>query len=236
MPAAIGDILRKCVLFKGLSADSLGLLAREAGLRKYAKGRRIFSEGEECPGLYVVGAGLVRIYQIAPSGKTHVLHFAEPGRTFAEVAAMGGFNCPAHAEALEDTVCALIPADRFRQSLREDHKLCLQLLRGMSLWVRQLVGLLEDIVLRDASGRVAGHLLKADTSGGRELFALPVMKKDLASHLNLTSETLSRTLRRLAETGLIEMVENQQLRIRDIEALREVAEGLLPAEFEGGGQ
>ena len=54
-----------------------------------------------------------------------------------------------------------------------------------------------------ASGRVARHLLEADHSDGRETFTLPVMKKDLASHLNLTSETLSRTLRRLSESGLI---------------------------------
>ena len=101
----------------------------------------------------------------------------------------------------------------------------------MSFWVRQLIGLLEDIVLRDASGRVARHLLMADPSGGRESFAFAVKKKDLASHLNLTSETLSRTLRRLADTGLIALEEGQRLRVIDGVALREVAEGLLPGEF-----
>jgi CRP/FNR family transcriptional regulator len=102
----------------------------------------------------------------------------------------------------------------------------------MSLWVRQLIGLLEDIVLRDAGGRVASHLLAADPSGGREAFSLPVLKKDLASHLNLTSETLSRTLRRLAESGLIGMEPQQRIRILNAAGLRDVADGLLPAEFE----
>lgn len=231
METATGEILCKCGLFMGLDAASMELLAGEAVIRRFTRGQMIFMPGDECPGLFVVGEGQVRIYQIAPSGKTHVLHFAGPGRTFAEVAAMGGFRCPAFADAVEDTVCAMIPTQRFMSLLRTNHALCLQLLTGMSLWVRQLVNLLEDLVLRDASGRVAQYLLRADPTAGRGEFTLPMLKKDLASHLNLTSETLSRTLRRLADTGLIEMGDGGQMRIRNLESLRDVAEGLLPAEF-----
>jgi CRP/FNR family transcriptional regulator len=229
---AVSAIVRKCVLFKGLDVPSLELLAGEAVTKTFRKGQTIFRQDDECPGLYIVGSGLVRIYKLAPNGKEHVLHFAEPGQTFAEVATMGGFNCPAYAEAVEDTICALIPARRFEALLRRHHELCLQLLNGMSLWVRQLVGLLEDVVLRDAVGRVARHLLEADRTGGREPFNLRVLKKDLASHLNLTSETLSRTLRRLAESGLIELDAAGPIRIREFDALRDVAAGILPAEFE----
>lgn len=224
------SILRKCMLFRGLDEDHLSALAKEAVAQSFQKGERIFSEGEACPGLYIVGTGLVRIYQLAPSGKMHVLHFAEPGRTFAEVAAMGGFDCPAHADAIERTQCALIPTDRFQNLLKTSHPLCLQLLTGMSLWVRQLVGLLEDVVLRDASGRIATYLLKV-SNDGQQPCALPMLRKDLASHLNLTSETLSRTLRRLAETGLIDMADPQRICVEDVSAMRDVAGGMLPAEF-----
>ncbi|MBU0637838.1 MAG: Crp/Fnr family transcriptional regulator [Planctomycetes bacterium] len=226
------EIFRACGLFRTLSPQWIETLGAEALVRRYRRGQRIFRQGEECPGLYCVGRGLVRVYKVAPSGKEHVLHFADPGKTFAEVAALGPFVLPAHAEAVEDSICAVLPTGCLQRLLREHHELCLQLLSGMSFWVRQLVGLLEDIVLRDAVGRVAHHVLEADTSAGAELFSLPVMKKDLASHLNLTSETLSRSLRRLADSGLIEMTVQQQIRILNAGALREVAEGLLPAEFD----
>ena len=70
----------------------------------------------------------------------------------------------------------------------------------MALWVRHLIGLMEDIVLRDAAGRLARHLLEACGPEG-EMFTLPSLKKDLASHLNLTSETVSRTLAALGTPG-----------------------------------
>jgi len=231
-PATAREILRKCRLFRTLSDQWIDRLAAEAITRRFKKNQTIFRQGEQCAGLYCVGCGLVRIFKIAPSGKDHVLHFAEPGGTFAEVAALGEFALPAHADAVEDTLCAVLPTERLQRLLKTHHDLCLQLLGGMSFWVRQLIGLLEDIALRDASGRVARHLLQADPSGGKAAFSLPVMKKDLASHLNLTSETLSRTLRRLAESGLIEMATGQQIRILNSAALRDVAEGLLPAEFD----
>ena len=224
------DMVKACRFFSGLSGEARSRLASIGHVKRYRKGEIVFRQGQPCPGVFVVGQGSVRVYKVAPGGKEHVLHFAHPGMTFAEVAAIGQFDCPAFAEAIEDTVCVLLPQEAFHHLLQSDHRLCIQLLQGMAGWVRHLVGLLEDVVLRDASGRVARHLLQHPAIEGAE-FSLPILKKDLASHLNLTSETLSRTLRRLAESGLIEMPDQQHIRLLDRAALQEVADGLLPEEF-----
>ena len=181
-----------------------------ARLCRFEKGQTLFREGQQLPGVYIVGSGLIRVFKIASNGKEHVLHMVGPGAMFAEVAAIGGFNCPANAEAIAPSVCALLPLAPFRQLLEEDHAVCMQMMLGLTLWVRQLVESIEDVVLRDAVGRLARYLLdaKADADGTLEL---PTLKRYLASHLNLTSETLSRTLR-LADAGLIELLDGNRLR------------------------
>jgi CRP/FNR family transcriptional regulator len=224
------EIIRNCGLFCGLTPESFDKVARIARVVRFERGQMIFREGDPCPGIYVVGEGAVRIFKVAPTGKEHVLHFARAGMTFAEVAAIGQFNCPADAEATEDSVCVLVPAAGFRQIINRDHAFCIEIIIGMSKWAHHLVGLLEDLVLRDATARVARHLIQSDRTEGQGEFALPMRKKDLASHLNLTSETLSRTLHRLVDCGLIERHE-QRIRIRELSRLQEVADGLAPAEF-----
>jgi CRP/FNR family transcriptional regulator len=89
-----------------------------------------------------------------------------------------------------------------------------------------LTGLIEDIALRDASGRVARHLLQTcqDACGRADgIVGLAGLKKHIASHLNLTSETFSRVLRKLADAGVVELVDDKRLRIVDRDALESLS-------------
>lgn len=223
----VAEILDGCRLFSAVQPECFGRLVTIARIAKFGKGKVIFREGEECRGMYVVGSGLVRVFKTGPQGKEHVLHMAGPGQTFAEVAAIGGFNVPASAEAVATTTCALLPADSFRKALEEDHALCLGMIGGLTLWVRHLVGLMEGVVLRDAAGRLARFLLDS-AAGDDDLIELPTLKRHLASHLNLTSETFSRTIRRLVDAGLIAEPGGSRLKLLDRHGLHKVAEGLAP--------
>jgi len=223
----IEQILSRCKMFAEVDAERRRRLAEISLIRKFTKGQLIFRQGEDCPGVYVVDSGMVRVFKTAPTGKEHVLHMVGPGRTFAEVAAIGGFACPANAEATASTTCVLVPLDEFRKMMATDHQLCLEMMTGMSFWVRHLISLMEDIVLRDAIGRIARFLLEEAVEQDGTV-RLPGLKRHVASHLNLTSETFSRTLGRLIEAGLIVEQDNNRVELREPERLRAIAEGLFP--------
>lgn len=226
MDLNVAEILHGCRLFSKVQERGFQRLVVMARLCRFDKGQAIFREGGECPGVYVVGSGLIRVFKTAATGKQHVLHMVGPGRTFAEVAAIGGFPCPANAEAVVPSVCALLPLAPFKKALDEDHELCMGMMVGLATWAHQLVELLEDVVLRDAIGRLARYLLDAET-GPEGLVELPTLKRHVASHLNLTSETLSRTIRRLVEAGLIEELDANRVRLVHRQRLGRVAEGMV---------
>jgi CRP/FNR family transcriptional regulator len=224
------DILQSCALFSAVERAGFQRLATIARLGHFRKGQMVFHENEPCPGVYVVGQGLVRVFKTGAGGREHVLHMVGPGGSFAEVAAIGNFALPASAEAVTKTTCVLLPLERFRNALAEDHDLCLGMMTGMTLWVRRLVMLMEDITLRDAAGRLARYLLELPQSKAAAdgTVKLPGLKRYVASHLNLTSETFSRTLRRLVNAGLIAEVGKDRVRLLHPKKLRQVAEGLFP--------
>jgi CRP/FNR family transcriptional regulator len=221
------EVLAGCQLFAHVHESRRAKLAEFSQLRKFRKGQAIFRQGDPCPGVYIVGQGTVRLFKIGASGKEHVLHIVGPMSTFAEVAAIGGFDCPAHAEAVTPATCVLLPLDLFRKQMQEDHTFCMEMLSGLSYWVRHTVNLLEDIVLRDATGRVARFLLDAEPQE-EDTVRLPGLKRHVASHLNLTSETFSRTLSRLIEAGLIIDLDNNRVQIVDRQRLEAVSEGAFP--------
>lgn len=224
MTRKVENILSACQLFEHVGVERRHRLASFSTVRKFSKGQMIFRQDDPCPGIYVVDTGMVRIFKTGPSGKEHVLHMISPGNTFAEVAAVGDFPCPAHAEAIAACSCVLVPLEPFRREIQSDHQLCLEMMTALSQWVRRLISLMEDLVLRDAVGRTAQFLLEAETDASGAV-RLPSLKRYVASHLNLTSETLSRTLSRLIEAGLVVELEGNRVELTDRAKLRDVSNG-----------
>ncbi|MCC6126886.1 MAG: Crp/Fnr family transcriptional regulator [Pirellulales bacterium] len=232
MPQNIIDILHECKLFSHVPHEGFRRLATMAKLCVFRKGQLIFRENDDCPGVYMVGSGQIRVFKTGSGGKEHVLHIVGPGGTFAEVAAIGGFPLPASAQSLVKSTCVLLPSGPFRKLLDDDPATTKAMLLGLTHWVRHLVSLMEDLVLRDAAGRIARLLLDAKPVAegpvGGGIVKLPGLKRHLASHLNLTSETFSRTFRRLIDAGLIAEAKNNRVELIDPKALRRVAEGMYP--------
>jgi CRP-like cAMP-binding protein len=60
-------------LFEGLPRKQHETLAMIALNRSYKKGQRIFSEGDEGVGFYVLISGRIKIFKLSPEGKEQIL-------------------------------------------------------------------------------------------------------------------------------------------------------------------
>lgn len=215
--------LRASKLFGSLEPDQLAAVARIGRLIEAGRGERLFEQGGECEGMFLLVAGRVKVFKLNPDGKEHLLHQIGPGETFAEAALFGGMDYPASAQATADSTLILLPKRSLLALLADHPAIPLKLLAGMSVWLRRMVDLMEDLVLRDASGRLAKHLLSLRADPKVATVKLTMKHQELAAHLGLTRETISRTMAHLETLGLIVPMPKGQVRLKDPAGLDELA-------------
>jgi len=220
-------ILKKSLLFSGLNEENLAEVSSIATKRSYAKGEVLFTEGEPASGFFLVASGHVKLSKISSDGKEKVLHFAHPTETFAEAAFFGDGGYPAEARALEKVEALYFPRDAFMGLLERNPRFALNLIVALSLSVRRFARQIEELTFAEVPSRLAAYLVdlaakKSTTYQGTTYLDLEIKKGELASHLSTVSETLSRSLKKLKEEGVIE-VKGSRVVIRKMGRLKEIA-------------
>jgi CRP/FNR family transcriptional regulator, dissimilatory nitrate respiration regulator len=201
-------------LFTGLSKAQYEALARICVRRSCRKGERLFCEGDEGTGFYMVVTGRVKIFKVSPEGKEQILHFFGSGESFGEVSVFTGQGFPADAVAAIQTVLLFFPRLAFSALIQKDPTLALNMLAQLSGRLRHFAGLIEDLSLKEVPGRLAKYLLYLSGKHGDGDVALDVSKGQLASLLGTIPETLSRILAKMNRQGLIRL-RGAQIQILD---------------------
>jgi CRP/FNR family transcriptional regulator len=218
----LSRLLKNIPLFAGLADDDLVALQAIVRVRDCQRGELLFSDGEPAEGFFVVLDGKVKVYKLSGEGKERILHVVHPGGTFAEAAIFGNGLYPAYAEPLAASRLLFIPKAGFLDLLRNNSRMAINMIAGLSRFLRQFAQQIEELTFKDVPSRLARYLL--DLAKGRAgMVDLPISKSQLASNLGTVSETLSRTLRKLTDDDLIR-VDGKHIQLIDIERLEELAE------------
>jgi len=216
------QILKTCPFFAGLSDVDIEALMGIARVRDSSRGELLFSDGEKAVGFFVVLDGKVKVYKLSPEGKERILHIIHPGGTFAEAAIFADGLYPAYAEPLQSSKLLFLPKEGFLNLLMDNGRISINMIAGLSKFLRQFANQIEDLTFKDVPSRLARYLMVL-SEGVKESLELPISKSQLASNLGTVSETLSRTLRKLSEDDLIS-VSGKTVEILDFERLEELAE------------
>ena len=220
--AAIAATLRSCQLFSGLPASDLEPIAGFAKLRNLEKDSHLFHEGDPSEGFYVVQKGAINVHRVSAAGREQVIYVFRPGESFAEASMAAERGYPANARAIEPSAVIVVPKAPFLALLTRRPDLGLRMLGSMSQHLRVLVGLVEDLTLKDVETRVINWLVKRcpRQARGEVTIELGMTKRVLAAELGTSSETLSRTFARLRAAELLAVAGNS-LRVRDVAALEQ---------------
>lgn len=213
--------LRCSQLFSGLGAEDLQQMVGFMQVVKLAREAMLFHEGEASRGCYLVQSGAVAVYRVNPTGKEQVIHVFRGGESFAEASLASPTGYPANARAVEASTVLLLPKQPLLALIGGRPDLALRMLGSMSQHLRVLVGLVEDLTLKDVETRFLHWLLRRcpeQAAGGAEV-PLGSTKRVLAAELGTSSETLSRTFARLRAENLLR-VDGSRLHVASVEALR----------------
>jgi CRP/FNR family transcriptional regulator, nitrogen fixation regulation protein len=176
----------------------------------------IYGEGEPADYLYKVVTGVVRTYKVLADGRRQVGGFCLPGDIFGlEIDAEHAFS----AETISECRVLVAKHSTLIARAKTDHEVAFQL---WMLTGRELRRLQDHLLLliKNAPERVAAFLLAlAERSSTGNSIELPMSRQDIADHLGLTIETVSRTLTYLESIQAIELISARRILLRDRRAL-----------------
>lgn len=215
--------LRKASLFSGLSERELSFLLERVVSRKYSSGEIVFSEGEQCAGLYVVESGSIRIFKSSAAGREQVLSIEGPGGSVAELPVFDGGNYPASVVAVEESALLFVSKQDIHALCLAHPEIALKFLRVVGARLRRLVGIIEELSFTTVRSRLTAYLLRLAQKEGKKVahgveVMLPANNQELAAQIGTVRELISRNLSRLQSEGVL-AIDGRTVVIRDVKAL-----------------
>lgn len=220
--ANLRDLIAGVSMFRSTSAEELDAIATGSRVVCVGKGDALFHRGEPCFGFYVVLSGCVRLVFTAPDGREHIAMIAKRGDHFAEAVMFLGAPYPLDAFAIEDVELLFIGKKGVDSCIDNNSDFARTLIANLSAQLHHFANQIATLTLHNATQRVIGYLLQhAESLNSVDSlsFTLPSRKHDIALHLNISPETLSRTFRQLEDSGLIS-IKGRDISIPDIAKFR----------------
>ena len=192
---------------------------------KFVRNETIVQEGDPAHHVFQLVSGTVRQCRHTPDGRRHISDFALPGDLFGVFAdAVQAFT----AEAVSDIKVISYPRLHVDRMAECEPRFRANILRHLSAHL--LTAQTHTFVLGcgSAKERLASFIIRlaqrtGSIEGGR--LELAMGRQDIADHLGLTIETVCRAVTSLKKEGLVGVPGRQQIVLRNIAALCELAEG-----------
>lgn len=216
-------ILSSIPLFEGLNKDQIQKISNIIIDKQYSDKFPIFYEGDTAKGCYIIVSGRIKIFKISLSGKEQIIHIFDKNEIFGEVPVFSGTDFPANAETLEKSRLFFLPKDKLLNLIKKEPLLAMNMLASLSKRLRMLANLVENLSLKDVSGRFAGYILSISNEQGQLEVNIGIPKNQLASLLGTLPETLSRIIFKLVEQNIIE-IKGKTVKIKNKKSLQFLAQ------------
>ncbi len=186
-------LLDQIPLFSLLQKDEKAAITEYIKTKTFKANESLYRPGEKAFSLYIVKRGKIRIYRLAENGKEQLIRILIAGEFTGELALFKEGIYEAFAESLEETELYLITHDDFKKVLLEYPAVSVTMLQVLAKRLSDSEEQTSWIGTESVRDRLLHYLSRtAVKENGKMVVTLNMTKRDLASYLGTTPETLSR--------------------------------------------
>ena len=207
-------------IFSNLTYEEMMEVARITREKVFEKGEMLYMAGDKGEKLYVIHSGKVKITRFTDTGKEQVIRVLGPGDFMGELSLFSPLALTDNGEALTKTVACMIDGKKLKELMKKYPSIAFKVMEELSQRLEKAEDLIENISLHGVERRIALTLINMANEKGE--VSLKMSKKDFASHLGMSQETLSRKLTAFQDMGFIKLIGHRRIILLDIDALEEI--------------
>lgn len=206
--------MREQLLFADLSATQIARVQASSVIQDLVAGQVLYERGQPARHFFLVLEGQVNLALHSRGGDEKIVEIIPAGQVFAEaVMFLAEPSYQLTAVAATPTRLARFDSATYLAALAESPATCLRMLGHMSRRLHGRIRDIEHLSFEGATFRLARLLLSRLPSGEGPLeLRLKESRQELAAYLSMKPETLSRSLRTLVQSGVLE-VDGRVLRV-----------------------
>lgn len=187
----------------------------------YAKQEFILFAGNYEKKLFILREGKAKVSYISKCGREQIIRFIEPGDFFGDETLFKDEPLPYTIEAVEATRICALDGDELKRIVEKNPSTLFKIIEQLITRADDLEERLCQITQMEVEQRLADFIFKQSCVDG----CVSVHRRDLASLLGTTRETLSRKLSLFQKKGYI-YVDGKNIKIVNPSALRLIADNM----------
>jgi CRP/FNR family cyclic AMP-dependent transcriptional regulator len=205
--------------------DPLKTLAEEREIKKFKKKQVIYAEEKTPHIMYFIQKGKVKTYKTNDDGKELVTKLYNEGDFFGYIAMLENTAYKETAEALEDVEVAIIPRADFDKLMSSNVEVVRKFVCLLANDITEKEQQLLNMAYNSLRKKVADALMAIDKKyrGDKEEFIIDMSRGSLANIAGAAKESLVRVLGDFKDEGLIDIISQGDIIIRDAKKLQNLA-------------
>lgn len=202
--------LKRIKILSDLDEPTLHAVAAKVATDQFRRRETIFTAWDPGDHVYLLRSGRVKLYMLSDDGREITLAIMEPGDIFGETALVNPAARQVFAEALDDATVAVMGLADFEALMRGQPGVALKVTQAIGQQLMRTRRQVESLAFADVSTRLARFLVEQVTGrgepvdgAGRVRLPLALTHQEMANLLGTTRETLTSTLNRFVDAGIL---------------------------------